>query len=286
MKRFVISIFSPDKAFLHPKKLSTKKKRNFIKIGTDTALIFFTGANHQPVFTDKTNNINFAFNIESILFKSSSGNILNGWLIKPKELNVNITLLHFHGCSGNILTNFEFIAPLIEKGFQLFIFDYSGFGFSSGSATRQNTLKDALSALEYLKSRIDIQNTKLVIYGQSYGGHLSAVIAAMKQNDIDGLVIEGAFSSHHDAMNGFWGWIGRQVTDELYCAKESIVKYHKSLLVIHSTEDQIVPTSMGRTIFNQANQPKCFYEINGCHIHGPKLYAESISEKIKNMVTT
>lgn len=52
---------------------------------------------------------------------------------------------------------------------------------------------DAKSALSYIKSRSDVKNTKIVIYGQSLGGHLSAVVAAQMEADVDGLVIEGAF---------------------------------------------------------------------------------------------
>ncbi|MBK9423616.1 MAG: hypothetical protein IPN54_05745 [Bacteroidetes bacterium] len=52
-----------------------------------------------------------------------------------------------------------------------------------------------------------MKGTKLVIYGQSLGGHLAAVVAQQRQDDIDALVIEGAFSSHKDIASKrqvFW----------------------------------------------------------------------------------
>ena len=43
---------------------------------------------------------------------------------------------------------------------------------------------------------------------------------------------------------------------------------------------------MGKKIFDNANQPKVFYEVKKCHICAPLYYADDISNKIKNMWTT
>jgi alpha-beta hydrolase superfamily lysophospholipase len=175
------------------------------------------------------------------------------------------------------------MTPLIKNGFQIFMFDYSGFGFSEGKAKKENILIDAFSALNYLKSRQDVMNTKLIIYGQSLGGHLSAVVASQKQNDIDGLVIEGAFSSHKDIAAYTLGIFGRIIVNEKYSAIKSIKDYKKPLLIIHSTEDETIPFNMGRKIFENANLPKEFYEIKHKHILGTKYYSEEISKKMKSM---
>ena len=168
--------------------------------------------------------------------------------------------------------------------FQVFIFDYSGFGFSEGKATRKQVLSDANAALNYIKGREDVKGTKLVIYGQSLGGHLSAVVAAQRQEEIDGLVIEGAFSSHKDIAAENAGFFGRLLVCEQYSASESIRNYKKPVLIIHSTEDDIIPFEMGKKLFDNANNPKEFYEIKHCHMCGPDFYAESIAQKIKKMV--
>jgi dienelactone hydrolase len=166
------------------------------------------------------------------------------------------------------------------------MFDYSGFGFSEGEATRKNALNDALSALDYIKARQEVKDTKLVIYGQSFGGHLSAVVAAQRENEIDGLVIEGAYSSNKDIAAHAVPVLGRIVVKQGYSAVKSIKDFHKPLLVIHSTEDQEIPFSMGKKIFDNANAPKEFYEVKECHICAPIFYTDEISGKIKNMLAT
>ncbi len=55
-------------------------------------------------------------------------------------------------------------------------------------------------------------------------------------------------------------------------------------MVIHSSEDVVVPLWMGRKIYDRANAPKTFYEIKHPHIAGPMYYADSIAYKIREMV--
>ena len=255
---------------------TTKNDTTFVEFNTKTLQPTFLKNNKDTIILDYT--------IESVVFKSLSGNNLNGWLLKPKNIDATTTLLHFHGNAGFLLSQYQAITPLLKYGFQAFVFDYSGFGFSEGKATRDNVLLDGNSALTYIKSREDVKNTKLVIYGQSLGGNLSAVVAQQRETDIDGLVIEGAFSSHKDIAAKTAGVFGRLLVSEKYSAYKSIRTFKKPVLIIHSTEDEVIPFKMGQKIFDNTIAPKEFYEIKKCHICGPEFYADSISLKIINML--
>ena len=281
-----VSACNFNKVFLKPNKFQEGFKEFSIKTPTDTLHVYFSGPAHQPTFMDKDgrDTSKLDFTIESVVFKSSNGDTLNGWFLKPLKQEATITLFHLHGNSGSVLGNYKAVSPLIKNGFQIFIFDYSGFGFSQGKATRKNALTDALSAFDYIKTRQDVKNTKLVIYGQSFGGHLSAVVAAKRQKEIDALVMEGAFSSAQDIGAYHAPIIARILLKQGYRATKSIKKYTKPVLIIHSTEDKTVPFYMGQKIYKKANSPKEFYEIKKCHICGPRYYTDEISEKIKFML--
>ncbi len=270
---------------MQPTKIPASTKQVTLKAEKDTVTVFFSGESHQPTFIKNgTDTLVQNFTIESIIFKNADGKKLNGWLLKPTNTTATVTLLHLHGNGGCLLSQYQAIAPLVEKGFQVFMFDYSGFGFSEGKPTRVHVLADALAALDYIKTRQDVSNTKLVIYGQSLGGHLSAVVAAKRESDIKGLVIEGAFSSHKDIGAHMVPVLGKLFVKQGYSAVKSIKDFHKPLLVIHSTEDQTIPFFMGKKIFDNANQPKEFYEVKKCHICAPIFYTEEIAEKIKKML--
>lgn len=286
----LLTACSFNKMYLQPTKLpQIPKDKDKIALtfstAEDTSIVEFNSTTLQPTFFNSNKDtINFDYTIESVVFKSSSGNHLNGWLLKPKNITPKITLLHFHGNAGFLLSQYQAMTPLLNSGAQAFVFDYSGFGFSEGKATRDNVLLDGNSALTYLKGRDDVKNTKLIIYGQSLGGHLSAVVAQERQAEIDGLVIEGAFSSHKDIAAESSGFFGRIFVSEKYSAIEAIQNYTKPVLIIHSNEDETIPIELGKKIFAKANEPKEFFEIEKCHICGTQFYADAISMKIKKMI--
>jgi alpha-beta hydrolase superfamily lysophospholipase len=252
---------------------------------TDTFKVRFDALDRQPMFFRKNGDtLPLSYSIEAVTFKNSRGTALNGWFLKPKNQVAKVTLLHIHGNGGFLLSYLDLMAPFVKRGFQVFMFDYSGFGFSEGKAIRKNVLDDAVSAFDYMKERSDVRSTKLVVYGQSFGGHLSVIAATKRQNEIAGLVVEGAFSSHKDIAARRVPLIGRMLAREMYSAKKTIRDFHKPLLVIHSAEDEIIPFKMGKTIFVNANEPKQFYEVKHHHIMAPKFYADSIVYKINGML--
>jgi len=255
-------------------------------VGYDTTEVHI-GDRFQPTFTDARNNPkDLNYTVESVVFKNNKGLDINGWMIKPKNRTPDITLLFLHGNGGNIISHCPGALPLVEKGFQVFIIDYSGFGYSQGKATRKNAMADGAAALQYLYNRADVKNTRIVVYGQSMGAHFAPAIAASHQQWTDGMVIEGGFMSWKAvaAYHVVLGFVPRLFMKEDYSVAEALKTYRKPVLVIHSSEDKTVPISMGIKIFNTAGYPKSYLEIGKCHVCGPIYYSDKISEKIRAMV--
>ena len=140
-------------------------------------------------------------------------------------------------------------------------------------------LKTHILLLIISKKQKAIQNTKLIIYGQSYGGYLASIVGSNMQDDIDGIVIEGAFSAHKEEARHMSPFFGNLVKNGIK-AENEIQKNFKPVLIIHSTEDKVVPYKFGEKIFKSANTPKEFYKIDKPHIMGLQYYSEEISNKI------
>jgi alpha-beta hydrolase superfamily lysophospholipase len=134
-------------------------------LNADTFQVTFTRQPFQPLFYYKDGKpAQLPFNLRSFVFESSSKNQINGWMVKPNSGQPVITLVYFHGSTGNLLTNFNLIEPLAEKGYQVFMIDYSGFGLSGGKPTRLNALADALSAIDFVKKLPMTKSTKFVLW--------------------------------------------------------------------------------------------------------------------------
>ncbi|WP_276134609.1 alpha/beta hydrolase [Polluticoccus soli] len=276
-----------NKVYLQPQPLppAVKKLRMTNPVTGDTTVVYFSGNNLLPELKDgRDQPKKTGFTIQSNFIKSSSGNDIYSWFVKPVNSKPLATILFLHGNAGNILSHISSVLPLVQQQYQVLIIDYSGFGFSGGSATRSNVRKDANTALRWLSALPGVKDGKLVVYGQSLGGHLAAVVAADNEQLVDGLIIEGAFSSHKDIAAARMPVLGRALVNEQYSAMEALSRFHKPVLVIHSTEDKVIPFFMGKKLYEQANQPKQFYEIGHAHIEGPEYYADSISQKLKRML--
>lgn len=274
-----------NKMFLHPFPLKTTDSfSDYNKELKDTLTLTFS-EDKSPIIKNSTGDVaNLNYSIENIHFLNQQEDTLNAWFIKPNSNYNGITLYFLHGNAGNIVYNYLLMEPFVKKGFQIFMIDYSGFGFSQGKSKRKFVLTDAKDGLDYLLSRADIKHDKLIMYGQSLGGHLAVVSGTQNQDKIDGLVIEGAFTSHKDAANDRVPFLSRIFVREMYSAEKNIGKYKKPLLIIHSTEDKTIPYKHGERLNQLANEPKEFYTIDGRHVYGPLLYGDSIAEKLVELV--
>ena len=281
----VFSLFSCsfNRTFHRPTQLTSIEELTFFETGGDTTFIKYIQNNQEIILRDgkqKVINENY-----SILNKSfySNGNKLNGWLLIPKNIKPVATILHFHGSAGNLITLYQSISSLTDYGFQIFMFDYSGYGSSEGRPSHNSIIADGYSAIAYIYEHDGLGNLKTIIYGQSYGGYLASIIGSDREEYIDGIIIEGAFTSLKEEARYKASVFGNFVKRGRQADKE-IVKFHKPILVIHSYEDRMVPIELGKRIFINANYPKAFFEIDGEHISGLKNYTKEIANKIYNML--
>lgn len=274
-----------NKLFLHPFPLTVNDQfSDFNKDLNDTLTLTFS-SDKSPIISNSIQEpAKLGYQIENIQFANRRSDTLNAWFIQPEKDYNGITIYFLHGNAGNIVYNYLLMEPFVKKGFQVFMIDYSGFGFSQGKSKRKFVLTDAQDGLDYLRKRSDIQYDKLIMYGQSLGGHLAAVSGPQNQDKIDGLVLEGAFSSHKDVANDRVPFLSRIFVREMYSAEKNIGDYTKPLLIIHSTDDTTIPYKHAERLNELANAPKELYTIDGRHVFGPLLHGDSIAKKLVKLV--
>lgn len=283
----IFSSCSMSSTFHHPSKMpELEKLENYsFSVNNDSLRIKYNKDSHQITFFDNNNDtINKYYTIESEFFISKNGNKLNGWMLSPKNRKPIASILQFHGSAANLIFHQKIIEPLVKQGFQIFIFDYSGYGLSEGKATRKNIEIDAYSAFQHFINKPRVQGTKLVLYGQSYGAYLATIVGAENQEKIDAIVIQAGFTSHKAEAAYTVPIIGYMVKNGKVTTTKKIRKYYKPLLIIHSIDDKRTPFRMGEKIYKNANEPKELFKIEKGHLEALKYYSEEIGIKIKNML--
>jgi fermentation-respiration switch protein FrsA (DUF1100 family) len=184
-------------------------------------------------------------------------------------------VIHFHGNAQNMSAHFGFVSWLPAEGFNLFVFDYRGYGTSAGRADRSGVYEDSLAALDYVAARPGIDHSRLLVLGQSLGGaNAIAAVGSRHHSGIRAVVIESAFASYQ-------GIVRDKIADipilSLLRAPLSHILIGNSLnpdavvaniaptplLIIHGTDDRVVPFSHGMRLFELAREPKQLWSVDG-----------------------
>lgn len=269
---------------LLPTKNAIDKREFKWEEGKDLIELKVAGENLQPYYFKNKDTIQHDFTIKSYYFKTESGRKINGWLLKSKTEIPKVSVFALHGNSGNLNSQYRRFVELTKYGFQIFLFDYSGFGYSEGKSTRENAVDDSYSVFDFFKNLDEIKNTPKVIYGQSIGGNFSIPVATRNQDDIEGLVLEGTFISFNAIANRKVPLLGGLVIKENDDNRMNLKNFKKPVLIIHSREDKLIPLEMGKQLYENANDPKEFFEIDRPHISGISYYGKEISEKMYKMI--
>lgn len=205
---------------------------------------------------------------ENAVFTSSDGTRLTGWFIpatgyrNPK--NAKGTVVHFHGNAQNMSAHWQFVAWLPQRGFNLFVFDYRGYGASQGSPEPKGVFEDSNSALNYVRSRQDVDPERLVVLGQSLGGtNAIAVVGSGNRSGVKAIAIEATFYSYSsiasDKIPGAGAFVDDTYSAEGYVANLTPIP----LLLLHGTSDPVIPYAHSLKLFDKAHEPKTIITVKG-----------------------
>lgn len=204
-----------------------------------------------------------------IVFQASDGMVLHGWYFPAERAAGSILVLH--GNAQNLSTHVNSVLWLVKEGFNIFIIDYRGYGWSGGEPDLDGVHKDAGAALEKLFSLPETDPDRVVVLGQSLGGAIAVYTVARspRKDRIRVLVVESAFSSYRriarEKLDSFWlTWpfqypLSWTVSDS-YRAEQWIGQVTPvPVLILHGMNDPVVPTHHGRRLFEAAREPKQFW---------------------------
>jgi len=199
---------------------------------------------------------------ESLKIRTEDGEMLDGWFV-PAPAGRG-TLLYLHGNGGNIGHRVDIIRTFHSLGFGVLIFDYRGYGRSTGKPSEEGTYRDALAAWNYLTQERRIPAEHIVLYGESLGGSIAAWLA--ERHPPRALVIYAAFTSVPDMAKVLYPFLPTGLIARYrYDTRAALARVHSPLLILHSTEDEIIPYSHAQELLTIAPEPKKLVSLRGGH---------------------
>lgn len=227
------------------------------------SLIFFYLFRSQLVFqaTALPQNYTFQFDqpFEEHFVTMHDGSALNGILFKSSTPSKGL-IFYFHGNADNLQRWGKFAADFTSLGYDVFMYDYRGYGKSSGSSSRKNIHTDAATMFEWVKTNIDYSN--LVLYGRSLGSAVASRLAAATNPTL--LILETPFADLIDAI--YWplkptllffpdtiDFSNQTVLPNVNCPK----------VIFHGTKDWVVPLSSAQKLKPFLQNENQFHIIEG-----------------------
>lgn len=196
---------------------------------------------------------------EEVVFRARDGTRLHGWFVPAEG---DRTLLWFHGNAGNISDRVDPLRELHDElDANIFLVSLRGYGRSEGRPHEQGTYLDARAALDALRRRDDIDPGRVVYYGQSLGAAIAVHLAT--DQPPAALVLEAAFTSVPDMARHHYrlplGFLIRTRYDTL----SKIADVGAPLLLLHGTDDEVVPFTMSERLYEAAREPKRLHRVEG-----------------------
>ena len=214
----------------------------------------------------------YGLNFEEVTFHSQDGTALTGWFIPAAGLadprQAMGTVIHFHGNAQNLSAHWRFAEWLPKHGYNLFVFDYRGYGTSKGSPKPKGVVEDGQAAIDYVRHRPDVNPERLIVFGQSLGGTNAIVsVATGKRDGICAMVIESTFASYSSIASDKVPGAGILMNDD-YSADQFISRISPiPLLMIHGTADKVIPYQHTVRLMGLAKEPKQLITVpKGDHI--------------------
>lgn len=202
---------------------------------------------------------------EDIRLTASDGIGLHGWFVPAPQPRG--TVLFLHGNAGNISHRLDSLQMFHRLGYNTLIFDYRGYGNSSGTPTEQGTYRDAEAAWRYLTEQRQVPACRIVLFGESLGGAIAAQLASTRKPAA--LVIASGFTSVPEMAQHLYPYLPvRWLARIRYDTRAYLRTVTAPVLIAHSPQDEIIPYEHGRALFAAAHPPKQFLELAGGHNDG------------------
>ena len=205
--------------------------------------------------------------------ESGSGSRLHYFYFQAEHPHALIVF--FHGNARNITSNYKNFLWAVPKGYDLLVWDYSGYGESTGKATRENIYKDSLSILEFAVKIKKEKNIHLITIGQSLGGAvmLGALGGFDELNEVNIILADCTFWSYkeiaREEVRKFTclpGCAVFPVTDAYAPYKTFSHIKDIPIIISHCREDMTVSFKQGEELYEKLeNKNKRFIEFSCKH---------------------
>lgn len=209
----------------------------------------------------------FNVSYHAATFQSLDGTQLSGWWMEPEGVPKG-TLLVAHGNAENISSHFAGFAWLVHAGYEVFIFDYRGFGRSAGEADLEGAVQDTETALAYVLGE---RPGCITVIGQSIGGALlfnalarrgtGRIALAVFDSTFASLPQAGSDTLSRSVLTWPFQWGASLALTDAYDPIELAPTLDVPKLYIAGSSDAIISPNQSWQLFDASSRPRMFWLV-------------------------
>ena len=200
-----------------------------------------------------------------VVLRTADGLELGAWYL-PGTGGPAVLVLPGNG--GDRAMRAPLAAVLHRMGLSVLLVDYRGYGGNPGKPTEEGLATDARAAHDWLTAQPEVD--RVVYFGESLGAAVAVGLAI--ERPPAALILRSPFTSLPDVAGEHYPWlpVGKLLMDR-YPSLQRIPTLQSLLLVIAGDEDDIVPWSLSRRLYEAAPEPKEFLTVPGAGHNDPAL---------------
>ncbi|MCH8474868.1 MAG: alpha/beta hydrolase [Opitutales bacterium] len=204
---------------------------------------------------------------KTFFIPSTQGIRLEAWYFPPPSREDPV-FLFCHGNTGNLTWYQQTIEQIRRLDAGILVFDYRGYGNSSGQPSEEGLSQDAAAAWHWLTGPGHIDPQRILLYGRSLGAAVVAQLSAREGSSAAGVIMESGFS-HLDAMREhLYPFFPASLAHFTLDSRPWLAKRHCPLLLAHSSQETYIPFSQAEELYARAREPKALYQLRGNHARG------------------
>ena len=193
----------------------------------------------QPEDLERNYEYQFDFPYQEYFIPMPDGVELNALYFKTEEPAQGL-ILYFHGNADNLKRWGNYAGDLLPYGYDVLMIDYRGYGKSTGIPKESDLYADAKAVWTWAKEKIP--HSRLVLYGRSLGSAVASKLATTVNPDL--LILETPFDELKSLIFPpvkplFYFFPKRNI----FSNKDNLVHVRCEVLILHGTEDWVVPLS-------------------------------------------
>jgi uncharacterized protein len=195
---------------------------------------------------------------QDLILPTPDGERLVAWWKPPQPGKALI--LYFHGNGGSLWNRRLRAQALTASGRGLLMISYRGYSGSTGTPTETGLHTDARTAYDWVTH--SYEPSRLVAYGESLGSGVAVRLAS--EQPLAGLILDAPYTSTADVAGlAYWYVPVSWLMLDQFRSLDIIEKVKAPILILHGTDDRIIPFALGEQLYAAAPEPKRFVRIDG-----------------------